>query len=196
MTGFIWIKNTKRSTYDLELDEFGWYKYIMFHRRRSIFCRVWLNSKTFTHAALLTHANHATHAKTWTHGTHAKILWTHATNVTHAKILWTNATHAKIWPTLSTLPTNPRHPRDLADSRLSSKFTKIKGKTIKEHQYDIVHYVICPEGQCSENFAGETARRLSERVLEHNGRGAKSHLVKDAIKKCHKYPKIEDFNVM
>ena len=27
MTGFIWIKNTKRSTYDLELDEFGWYKY-------------------------------------------------------------------------------------------------------------------------------------------------------------------------
>ena len=97
---------------------------------------------------------------------------------------------------LSTLPTNPRHPRDLADSRLSSKFTNIKGKTIKEHQYDIVYYVICPEGQCSENCAGETARRLSERVLEHNGRSAKSHLVKDAIKKCHKYPKQEDFNAM
>ena len=140
----------------------------------------------------MTNANHATHAKTWTHGTHAKILWTHAT---HTKIS-THATHVKIWPTLSTLPTNPRHPRDLADSRLSSKFTKIKGKTIKEHQYDIVYYVICPEGQCSENCAGETARRLSERILEHNGRSAKSHLVKDAIKKCHKYPKIEDFNVM
>ena len=109
MTGFIWIKNKKRSTYDLELDEFGWYKYIMFHRRRSIFCRVWLNSKTFTHVAFFTHTNHATHAK----------ISTHVTHVTHAKILWTHsthATHAKIWPTPPTHPSYPRHPRDLADS--------------------------------------------------------------------------------
>ena len=41
----------------------------------------------------------------------------------------------------------------------------------------------------------ETAQRLSERVLEHNGRDAKSHLVKHAIEKCYKYPKIEDSNV-
>ena len=96
----------------------------MFYRRRSVFCRLWLNDKTFTHTAFLTHANHATHAKISTYVTHAKILWNHATHakistqaihVTHAKILWTHATHAtlaKIWPTL---PTNPRHPRDLAD---------------------------------------------------------------------------------
>ena len=36
----------------------------------------------------------------------------------------------------------------------------------------------------------------TERVLDHNGRDAKSHLVKDAIEKCHKYPKIEDFKVI
>ena len=42
----------------------------------------------------LTHANHATHAKIlWTHATDAKIS-THAIHITHAKILWTHATHA------------------------------------------------------------------------------------------------------
>ena len=80
-------------------------------------------------------------------------------------------------------------------TRLSSKFTKIKDKTVKENQHDIVYYVKYPESKCSEDYTGETARRLSERVLDHNGRDAKSHLVKHVIEKCRKYPKIEDFNV-
>ena len=81
-------------------------------------------------------------------------------------------------------------------TRLSSKFTKIKDKTVKENQHDIVYYVKYPESKCSEDYTGETARRLSERVLDHNGRDAKSHLVKHVIEKCRKYPKIEDFNVI
>ena len=76
--------------------------------------------------------------------------------------------------------------------RLSSKFTKIKDKTVKDHQHDIVYYVKCPESQCAENHTEETAGRLSEIVLEHNGRDAKSHLVKHAIEKYHRYPKLED----
>ena len=48
----------------------------------------------------------------------------------------------------------------------------------------------------SENYSGETARRLSERVLNHIGRDAKSHQLKHAIQKYHKYPKIEDFSVI
>ena len=89
-------------------DEFGWCNYIMFYRRRSAFCRVWINSKTFTHAVFLTHANHATHVKMlWTNATDAKIS-TYATRVTHAKILWTtryplhprqNLSHATHEPT-------------------------------------------------------------------------------------------------
>ena len=81
-------------------------------------------------------------------------------------------------------------------TKLSSKFTKIKDKTVKENQHDIVYYVRCPESQCPEDYTGETARRLSERVLDHNGRDAKSHLLKHAIEKYGKYPKIEDFNVI
>ena len=75
-------------------------------------------------------------------------------------------------------------------TRLSSKFTKIKDITVKEHQRNIVHYVKYPESKCSENYTGETTRRLSERVPGHNGRDAKSHLVKHVIEKCHEYPKI------
>ena len=41
-------------------------------------------------------------------------------------------------------------------TRLSSKFAKIKHKTVKDHQH-IVYYVKCPESQCSEDNVGETA---------------------------------------
>ena len=67
---------------------------------------------------------------------------------------------------------------------------------VKEYQHDIVYYVKCPKSQCSEDYTGEMARRLSERVLDHNGRDAKSHLVKHAIEQNDKYSKIEDFNIV
>ena len=94
------------------------------------------------------------------------------------------------------LPENVTTRVTYSGTRLSSKFTKIKDKTKKEHQHDIVYYVKCLESQCSEDHTGETARRLSERAFDHNGRDAKSHLVKHAIEKGHKYPKIEDFIVI
>ena len=80
------------------------------------------------------------------------------------------------------ITTRVRH----SGTRLSSKFTKIKDKSVKEHQHDIVYNVKRLESQCSEDYTGETARRLSERVLDHNSRGAKYHLVKHVIKKCNK----------
>ena len=74
-------------------------------------------------------------------------------------------------------------------TRLSSKFSKIKDKkNVNEHQHDIVCYVKCPERQCSEDYTGETARRLSKRVLDHNGRDTKSYLLQHASEKCHIYP--------
>ena len=84
------------------------------------------------------------------------------------------------------VPENVRTRVIYSGTRLSSKFTKIKDKTVTEHQHDIVYYSKCPESQCSEDYTEETARRLSKRVLDHNGRDAKSYLVKHDIKKCHK----------
>ena len=79
----------------------------MFHRRRSVFCRVWLNSKTFTRAPFLTHAKIL-----WNHGTHAKIS-------THATTSPTSKFYRPTPPTPPTHPRYPRHPRDLADSCLA-----------------------------------------------------------------------------
>ena len=59
-----------------------------------------------------------------------------------------------------------------------------------------MYNVKCQEKQCSEDYTEERARRLSERVLDHNSRDAKSHVVKHAIEQNHKYPKIEDFNII
>ena len=89
----------------------------MFYRRRSVFCRLWLNSDTITHPAFLTHANHANHVTrpNFDPRSHAKILWTHSTHTkistyaTHANNLRTHGTHATHSPKL---PKHPRHPRD------------------------------------------------------------------------------------
>ena len=94
------------------------------------------------------------------------------------------------------LPENATTRITYSGTRLSSRFAKINDKTVKEYQRNIVYYVKCPESQCSEDYTGEPARRLSERVLDNNGRDTKSHLVKQAIEKCHKYPKIVDFNII
>ena len=82
---------------------------------------------------------------------------------------------------------------------LRSKFTKVKGKTVKEHQHDIVYGVKCRENQCSENYIGGSAQRLWERLLKNYVRDAKSHRVRYVIKnisKYHKYPKIEDLTLV
>ena len=71
-------------------------------------------------------------------------------------------------------------------TRLSSKFTKIKDKTVKGHQHDIVYEVKCLASQCSQDYTGKTARSFSESVLDHNGRDSISQLVKQPIEKCHK----------
>ena len=63
------------------------------------------------------------------------------------------------------LPENVTTTVTYSGTRLSSKFTKIKDKTVKEHQHDIVYYVEFPESQCSEDYTGETARRLSKECL-------------------------------
>ena len=69
----------------------------------------------------------------------------------------------------SKLPDNIVSKSAYSAVRLKNKFN-IKTKTVKEHQHDITYYVECTEEHCSENYTGETGRRLSEKVIDHNGR--------------------------
>ena len=61
--------------------------------------------------------------------------------------------------------------------RLSSCF-KTKDRTKFEHQHDIIYQVKCSAENCSDDYIGESARRIIERVKDHGGRDTKSHVLK------------------
>ena len=54
----------------------------------------------------------------------------------------------------------------------------------------------CPENGCPENYVGETARRISERALDHTGKDNNSHLYKQSIKKGHQTLEISDYQII
>ena len=41
--------------------------------------------------------------------------------------------------------------------------------------------VTCSPENCNENYIGESARRLDERMKDHNGRDRNSHLFKHSV---------------
>ena len=48
--------------------------------------------------------------------------------------------------------------------------------------------------QC--DYVGKTARRISERVLDHSSRDKNSHILKHQIEKEHPYPQCKNFKVI
>ena len=67
--------------------------------------------------------------------------------------------------------------RHAYSSKKLESFLSIKDQTKLEHNDDLTYLVKCPENTCSENYHGETARRIDERVLEHVGKDKKSHML-------------------
>ena len=66
------------------------------------------------------------------------------------------------------LPENVSTRSSYTRTRLSSKFTRTKYQTLKDHQHDTVYYAECPENNCTKNYTGETRRHLIERVIDHH----------------------------
>ena len=54
-------------------------------------------------------------------------------------------------------------------SKLSSRF-QVKDQTKFEHRNDIVYCCKSPENDCDDFFIGETDRRISEIIIDHNKR--------------------------
>ena len=52
---------------------------------------------------------------------------------------------------------------------------QIKDKTKFEYNHDVVYLGTCPENNCSDNHVGESAHHISERIIDHSGRGQNSH---------------------
>ena len=80
-------------------------------------------------------------------------------------------------------------------SKLSCKF-KVKDKTPFEEQHDLLYRAVCATNNCTEDYVGETARRIAERAKDHNGRDQHSHLVKHAIENNHLPVVKGDFTIL
>ena len=61
----------------------------------------------------------------------------------------------------------------------------MKDKIPFEEQHDLVYKAVCATEKCTEDYVGQTARRIVKRAEDHNLRDQHSHLVKHAIKNNH-----------
>ena len=67
----------------------------------------------------------------------------------------------------------------------------MKDKTPFEEQHDLLYRAVCATNNCTEDYVGETARRIVETAKDHNGRDQHSNLVKRAIENNH-LPVVKD----
>ena len=93
------------------------------------------------------------------------------------------------------LPKNVKVQTAFTGKRLSSCF-KTKDRTKFEHQHDIIYQVKCSAENCSDDYIGESARRIIERVKDHGGRDTKSHVLKHSSEKEHVEVTQEEFKII
>ena len=51
-------------------------------------------------------------------------------------------------------------------------------RTKFEHQHNKIYQVKCSAENCLDDYTGESARCIIERVKDHSGRDTKSHILK------------------
>ena len=83
------------------------------------------------------------------------------------------------------LPVNIQTRIVYTGTNLSSQLKKITDPTPFDEQHDIVCYSFCSAEHCNENYIGESARRLDERIKDHNGWDRNSHLFKHSVESRH-----------
>ena len=69
--------------------------------------------------------------------------------------------------------------------KLGSLF-QTKDQAIFEHKHDVFYHRKCPAENCVDDYIGETARRVNERIVDHTGRNNNSELLKHSIEGGHK----------
>ena len=61
----------------------------------------------------------------------------------------------------------------------------MKDKTPFEEQHDLVYKAVCATEKCTEDYVGETSRRIVKRAEDHNVWDQHSYLVKHIIESNH-----------
>ena len=80
------------------------------------------------------------------------------------------------------LPNNLNTQTAFKSKKLSSCL-KIKGTVNFEHKHDLVYHGRCSADDCKGDYVGETSRRISERIMDHDNRDLNSHLLKHYLEK-------------
>ena len=93
------------------------------------------------------------------------------------------------------LPNNTKIEVTFKITKLSSCFNA-KDKIDFEHNHDLIYHTKCPEPTCIDDYVGESARRITERIKDHSGRDHTSHVLKHSIEKSHKNINIIDFKTI
>ena len=83
-----------------------------------------------------------------------------------------------------TLPENVKAHTAFTGKWLSSCF-KTKDRTKFEHQQDKIYHLRCSAENCPDDYVGESARRIIERVKDHAGGDTNSHFLKHSSEKEH-----------
>ena len=67
---------------------------------------------------------------------------------------------------------------------------------IFEHKHDVIYYGKCPAESCVDDYIGETARRVNERIIDLTGSDTNSHLLKHSIESGHKPLEAVDYKII
>ena len=92
------------------------------------------------------------------------------------------------------LPNNTKIEVAFKSTKLSSCFN-VKDKIDFEHNHDLIYHAKCPEPTCIDDYVGESARRITERIKYHNGRDHTLQVWNDSIEKSHKNINTIDFKI-
>ena len=65
------------------------------------------------------------------------------------------------------LPNNTKIEVAFKSTKLSSCFN-VKDKIDFEHNHDLTYHTKCPEPTCNDNYVGESAHQITERIKDHN----------------------------
>ena len=89
------------------------------------------------------------------------------------------------------LPDNVKTMVTYQSKKLVSKFP-VKDKIDFQHQNNVVYYGKCPNPNYKDDYIGETDRR----VIDHNKRDKKSHMLKHSRDKLHNHVWEDDFKLL
>ena len=80
-------------------------------------------------------------------------------------------------------------------TKLSTKFP-VKDKTDFQHKHNFVYYGKCPNEGRNNDYVGETKRRITERIKDHNSKDNSSHSFKHARENGHSHVWEKNFQVL